>query len=185
MKSHNIADLRRGKTHILRGDRLQQILIALGQPEGMLPVTQEIVEESDPVSMVPVYDVRASMGAGSVTEDTPISFHIAFRKEWLRKITSATTDQLAAISASGDSMEPTLSDGDTVLIDMTQRSTTREDGIYVIDYDGLLLVKRLRFDPARRVVRIISDNPKYPPTDDVSPEILRVFGRAIWLGRKL
>jgi phage repressor protein C with HTH and peptisase S24 domain len=54
-----------------------------------------------------------------------------------------------------------------------------------VDYDGLLLVKQLRFYPVRRIVRLISDNPAYDPVDNINPEDLQVFGRAIWLPRKL
>jgi len=185
LKPHNLADLRRGKTQVLRGDRLQRILVALGNPEGMLARGHSSPLCDEELVMIPVYDVRASMGAGSVSENASILHHIGFRRDWLRRITSAVPDQLAAISATGDSMEPTLSDGDTVLIDMSRRSSTREDGIFVIDYDGLLLVKRLRFDPVRRIVRLISDNPAYDPVDNINPEELSVFGRAIWLARKL
>jgi phage repressor protein C with HTH and peptisase S24 domain len=186
LKPHNIADLRRGKTQILRGDRLQRVLVALNGPSATYSL---IASKSDSppeqVVMIPVYDVRASMGAGSVSEGAVILYHIGFRKDWLQRITSSPSSQLAAISAVGDSMEPTLSDGDTMLIDMSQGPATREDGIYVIDYDGLLRVKRLRFDPVRRIVRLISDNPAYDPVDDIIPDELRVFGRAIWLARRL
>jgi phage repressor protein C with HTH and peptisase S24 domain len=185
LKPHNLADLRRGKTHVLRSDRLQSILIALGQPDGMLSPNHKTSEDDEQLVMIPVYDVRASMGAGSVADGSAILHHIGFRQDWLRRITSANVDELAAISAAGDSMEPTLSDGDTMLIDMSKRSAAREDGIYVLDYDGLLLVKRLRFDPVRRIVRLISDNAAYDPVDNINPEDLRVFGRAIWLARKL
>ena len=41
------------------------------------------------------------------------------------------------------------------------------------------------FDPVRRIVRLISDNPAYEPVDNINPSDLRIFGRAIWLGRKL
>ena len=82
-------------------------------------------------------------------------------------------------------MEPTVSNGDTVLIDTSQRASVREDGIYMLNYDGLLFVKRLRFDPVRRLVRLISDNKAYEPVDDINPDELSVFERVIWLARKL
>jgi phage repressor protein C with HTH and peptisase S24 domain len=82
-------------------------------------------------------------------------------------------------------MEPTLSDGYTVLIDMGKREEVKEDGICVIDFDGLLLVRGLRFDPVRRLARLSSDNPAYDPVGNISPGDLRVFGRVIWLARTL
>jgi phage repressor protein C with HTH and peptisase S24 domain len=34
-------------------------------------------------------------------------------------------------------------------------------------------------------MRLISDNPAHDPVDNIKPEELRIFGKAIWLARKL
>ena len=43
--------------------------------------------------------------------------HIAFDPGWLRRIASGTPEQLSIIRVEGDSMTPTLSDGDEILVD--------------------------------------------------------------------
>ena len=66
---------------------------------------------------------------------------------------------LASVQVMGDSMSPTLLDGDTIIIDCGAR-TLDVDAIYVIHMLGQRLVKRLqrRFDGS---VTIISDNAAY------------------------
>lgn len=138
----------------------------------------------DEFVMVPAYDVRASAGNGSLVEQTNIIYHMSFRSEWLKRVTNAPIDKLAVISVVGDSMEPTLSPDDTVLVDTTKLHPNG-DGIYVIAYDGMLYVKRIRIDPVRKMAQIVSDNPAYPPVENLKPDEVHVFGRVIWLGRRV
>jgi phage repressor protein C with HTH and peptisase S24 domain len=55
-------------------------------------------------------------------------------------------------------MEPTLRDGDYVLIDENINFGT--NGIYAIQYGGQILIKRLQFKMDGTIL-IISDNDKY------------------------
>jgi phage repressor protein C with HTH and peptisase S24 domain len=92
---------------------------------------------------------------------------------------------LAVIAVDGDSMEPTLRQGDLVLVDFGQTRPQRQDGIYVIRTDGGLQVKRLQVEVATTRVTILSDNERYQPQVGVRPSDLTVVGRVIWLGRQI
>lgn len=133
---------------------------------------------------IPVYDADASAGPGSHVEIDTVRHHILFRTDWLRQVTLAPAARLMAVGIVGDSMEPTLRSGDTVLID-TLIQSPREDAIYVLRYDGVLQAKRLRVDPVNRLVSIISENPLYPPLINVNPADIHVAGRVIWIGRRV
>lgn len=133
---------------------------------------------------IPAYDIHASAGHGAVVNHEAILYYLSFRKEWLKAISNAPLDKLSVIRVDGDSMEPTLSHDDTVLVDMTQ-TTPQRDGIYVVLYDSVLLVKRLRMDPSRGTLAIVSDNPAYPPVEKVKTDELRVAGKVLWLGRRV
>lgn len=151
-----------------------------------LPGWRQAPAFAEEFAMVPVYDARASAGAGAINTDTaPVCFS-AFRWEWLRRVTQAPTDQLAVIQVAGDSMEPTLHHGDHVLIDRTVTRWTR-DGLYVIRYaiSEELMVKRLLWVPSSRTFSIRSDNPAYGNTEGVGPDDLSVVGRVLWLGRNI
>ena len=138
----------------------------------------------DEFTNIPVYDVRASAGNGSIIEHENIMYYATFRTDWLRYITNAPFEKLCVIRVDGDSMLPTLANDDTVLVDMTQ-THPRKDGIYVIQYDGALMVKRVQIDPVRRIASIISDNEYYAPITDLVPDEINVAGRVIWLGRRV
>lgn len=134
---------------------------------------------------VPVFDMRASAGAGSIVDENPQPIHASFyRLEWLRRVTMAGPDQLAVVRVSGDSMWDTLHDGDHVLIDRTQVSL-RKEGLFVIDVEGEVYVKRCSFRPDTKRVMMRSDNPAYPTWDNINPDHVVVIGRVIWLGRHL
>jgi phage repressor protein C with HTH and peptisase S24 domain len=85
----------------------------------------------------------------------------------------------------GDSMVPTLHDGDAVLVDMT-RQFPSPPGIFVLD-DGMgLVAKRLEHIPNSDppAVRVISDNTLYPAYERTADEI-RIIGRIRWFAREI
>ena len=66
--------------------------------------------------------------------------------------------QFSGAQVVGDSMEPTLHDGEPVVF---VRDFIQGDGIYVLAVNGELLVKRLQFDRILGKLHIISDNTRY------------------------
>jgi phage repressor protein C with HTH and peptisase S24 domain len=82
-------------------------------------------------------------------------------------------------------MEPTLRQGDKVLVDFGQTRPGRKDGIYVLRSDDGLQVKRIQTNLASRTLSILSDNPLYEPLRDIQADMITVIGRVIWLGRQV
>jgi len=111
-------------------------------------------------------------------------YQLAFREQWLDRITSAKDEDLAVLFADGDSMEPTLRDGDTMLIDRSQVNI-RRPGIYVIGFEGTLNVKRVSVNELEGTIRISSDNPAYSSYDATLEDNFQVAGRVVWIGRKI
>lgn len=102
----------------------------------------------------------------------------------LQRVADGRYASLAAHLVEGDSMAPTLLDGDHVLIDMADQLPLR-DGIYVIESDSQPVVKRLSVNPATQRIAILSDNASYPSFADCDPLQVRAVGRLVWLGRRL
>ena len=98
-------------------------------------------------------------------------------------LTRAKSASLSIIHVLGDSMEPTLSDGDEVLVDASDQGLRLRDGIYVLRADDALVVKRVTLKPGGRKITISSDNSAYPSWDDVDRSEIQVVGRVIWFGR--
>ena len=147
----------------------------------------EIVQiGGDRFAMLPVHDATVSAGPGAEGEEAVPASRIAFRVDWLKRVARGKLGDLVVLTVDGDSMEPTLRQGDTVLVDIGQRHPTRKDGIYVIRTDGGLQVKRVAANPTNGRISVISDNRElYPSFADLSPDEIRVIGRVIWLGRQV
>lgn len=130
---------------------------------------------------VPFYDVEASCGHGAWNDEENIISTLAFRKDWL-KAEGLDAAHLAVIRSRGDSMEPTIQSGDTLLIDLRVTSP-RTDGIYIIEQDGGLSAKRIQRAPDGTLY-IRSDNPAYREFV-MSPDTpLNIIGRLVWFGRR-
>lgn len=87
---------------------------------------------------------------------------------------------LAGARVKGDSMEPTLKDGEPVVY---ARGAIEGDGIYVISILDELFVKRLSRNILDQTVTIISDNTLYPPiVYSMDREGLEILGKVVfWL----
>ena len=130
---------------------------------------------------VPRLGLDASAGPGRLTGEgeEPIGA-FGFTADWLRA-RGLDPAMLSAIAVAGDSMDPTLRDGDEILVDRTPRPP--RDGIHVVMVEGALLVKRL--DTGRPgTIGLISDNDAYSRVDLPAAGV-RVIGRVIWKGGRL
>jgi hypothetical protein len=134
---------------------------------------------------VPRLDVGASAGAGAFDGDERPQAHIAFDPVWLRRIARGAPDLLSIIRVAGDSMAPTLADGDDILVDRGDGAARVRDGIYVLRIDDALVVKRLAVNPAARTLSVGSDNPAYPGWPDCAPGAVDIVGRVVWTGRRI
>lgn len=128
-------------------------------------------------------DVGAAAGAGALEGREQGRAHLAFDPAWLRRIARGAPDQLSIIRVDGDSMAPTLVDGDDILVDSGDGAARLRDGIYVVRRDEALVVKRVALDSAGKRLSIRSDNPAYPAWPDCDPASVAIVGRVVWAGR--
>ncbi len=135
--------------------------------------------------LVPRLDVRASAGHGAADGDERLVARVGFHPGWLRELTGGSPAGLSMIRVSGDSMVPTLADGDEILVDRGDAADRLRDGIYVLRVDDMLMVKRLAINPAARSISIVSDNAAYPVWADRDPGEIEIIGRAVWTGRRI
>jgi hypothetical protein len=134
---------------------------------------------------VPRLAVNAAAGAGALAGDEQQAGHIAFDSAWLRRVARGAPEQLSIIRVAGDSMVPTLADGDDILVDRGDAAARLRDGIYVLRIEDALVVKRLALNPAARTLSVRSDNPAYPGWPDCDPAAVEIVGRVVWAGRRI
>lgn len=109
-------------------------------------------------SSIPLYDTPASAGHGSFFDSENIIQHVPFDTAWLKR-EGLTSKDLVCLPIKGDSMTPSLIDGDIVLIN---RARKHGDGVFVLRIGDALRIKRVQW-LANGSLRISSDNPLYQP----------------------
>lgn len=130
--------------------------------------------------MIPVYDVQLS------SDNNPPELKyietekkLPFDSQWLQK-NKLNPRYLKVLYVYGDSMLPSMSDGDTVLID-TSKTKIIDRKIYAVVIGGEPKIKRLKqkFDGA---IEVISDNPVHGvetiPTNGL--DHLLIIGQAVY-----
>ncbi|MDO8769565.1 MAG: S24 family peptidase [Burkholderiaceae bacterium] len=133
---------------------------------------------------IPKYEITASAGNGSIIHDESVVDHLAFKRSWVMESLGLDPKHLALIDVGGDSMSPTIDNGDLILLD-TRKGRPKSEGVYVINLHGALLVKRIRMK-LNGVIEVCSDNPRYQTETVTSEEAgrLTMVGRVVWHGRK-
>ncbi|MGL4562233.1 MAG: LexA family transcriptional regulator [Brevinema sp.] len=160
---------------------------------GKSPITQNIINvlkdhnldlslhtEQKQMS-IPIVDVQASAGAGVenvaelVTDSLPMS----------DKFSSHFGDNVAIISVCGDSMEPTISHQDWLLV--RRQEEIHSEGIFVFLQDNELRVKRIQKELSGRVL-VISDNEKYHTEVYTQEDLVlletKIIGRVVGIIQK-
>ncbi|PJG48773.1 peptidase S24 [Sphingobium sp. LB126] len=148
------------------------------------PETPTKMRSLPAVITVPRLSLGASAGPGSLDEDERTAGVMAFDANWLRHL-GVRPQKISIIRVDGESMAPTLSDGDEIMVDHDDDAIRLRDGVYVLRLDGVLMVKRVAMGPRRGLFSVLSDNPHYPDWIDIDPALVMIVGRVVWTGRRL
>lgn len=135
-------------------------------------------------ALIPGYNVQVVAGHGSLVGNESPTRELAFQRTWLR-YRGLHESHLALVFAKGDSMEPTISDNETLMVD-TSEQKLRDGHIYVIRNGDHLLVKRIQ-TLWNDGVQLLSDNKEYPPQEISRSDLnsLEVIGKVVWVGKDL
>ncbi|MES1936717.1 prophage transcriptional regulator [Salinisphaera hydrothermalis C27AD] len=133
---------------------------------------------------VPLYDVEAAAGHGSLVTNEEVRGRYAFRRDFVRS-QGWRPEDLALITGRGDSMPGVIDDGQLVLVNLAQTDISGE-GIYVLRLEGHLVIKAVQRDHKGNVY-IRSTNQIYREIVVPREELheLQIIGRAVWTDRLL
>lgn len=149
---------------------------------------QAPVQESQPLCdvdlmFVPMVEARVSAGTGSFQTELGSERLYAFRSDFLTR--KGQPSQMVLLHVSGDSMEPEIRHGDTVLIDQSQ-CEPRPGTIYAVRVGELIYLKVVDALPDSLVLKSI--NPAYEPMKvDLRGDLVdgvSILGKVIWWCRE-
>lgn len=89
-------------------------------------------------------------------------------------------DEIWLFPVKGDSMLPTFSHGDIVVVERWKGADPEEGRIYVVSIKGEILAKRAHWDDGRLILQ--SDNSAYADVvvPDSEPDNIKVLGEVVW-----
>lgn len=120
-------------------------------------------------------DIYASAGGGAENYEIDEEY-LHIDQETLIRLGAISAKNVEAINVMGDSMEPTLNDGNIVFIDKTLTEISR-GGIFVVATPGGLFIKRVQLK-ADGMVDLISDNDAYL-AESLRAEDIKVVGKIV------
>lgn len=109
---------------------------------------------------VPEYDARAAAGHGAINEEPEIRSAFPIPRSMIEGM-GVQPQMLRMMKAKGNSMEPDIRDGDTMIV-VIGEDTVRDGEIYVINIGDDTLVKQLQLEPDGGLT-LISRNPAFAP----------------------
>lgn len=161
----------------------------------LVPLGYKLPKDFDPFSVpapeipaghvrIPVHEAFSSIGASGDPVDHPaVLGHIDVTEGWAREHLGQRIEQIRALPVIGDSMSPTINEGDLAFVDVAVKRF-ETDAIYVIVWQDRLLIKRLTINLAQNCLEVSSDN-RVNPTQQIPPseiDTLNVRGRIkAWL----
>lgn len=176
---------------IAEGAEVSLVWLATGngpmRPKGVVPqpMLNDQPRFAADLAMIPHLNIQASAGAGMLNHHEDTVGFLAFQASWLSR-KGINPQNARVLTAHGDSMEPTIRDGDVLLVD-TSIDAVINHGIYVLVFAGMLLVKRLSKKLDGSVI-IRSDNRETYDDEIVPVENLTdliIAGRVMWFGRTI
>lgn len=142
-------------------------------------ILPQTLQNEEPIKVVsdenilnlPVYG-KASAGRGYINFEAPNYFMPITKGNFSKKS--------FFVEITGDSMTPTLEDGEFALVDPENIDYVKNK-IYVVTYNDEGYIKRLEFKEKLRIITLKSDNPEYDDIDisEEMQEYFKINGRVV------
>lgn len=158
-------------------DKIMTVLnCSLGELIPEMSVKNDVVKENTNPDNVSIDIISATPCCGNgadVSEEVIGKWSMPLTD--FKYLTSTTPERVKQMRVVGDSMQPTINEGDYILVD-TSHNTFDVEGIYLIRMINGLAVKRLQ--AGLTSLSIVSDNPNYKPLNASIGEV-SIVGKVI------
>jgi len=140
-------------------------------------VVQSIQAQSEKFEKIHYFkDIYASAGGGAENYEES-SKYLTLDQEIVNHLGGKSSiKNIQALNVLGDSMEPTLNDGDIVFMD-TMSNNLNRNGVYIVTTPIGLFIKRLQLK-SNGMVALVSDNESY--SDElVNADDIKILGKVV------
>jgi len=103
---------------------------------------------------------------------------------WLGRLCDQPAS-VAILPIVGESMEPTLCNGDEVMISRVRFQESVREGLYAIRGSSEIFVRRIAIDPTKNRLTVLTDHPAYPSWQGIQRKGVDIVGRVIWIGARV
>ena len=129
-------------------------------------------------------DLRYGLGGTFIDSDEGIETEQRqFSRAWLQRVTDSPPALLFWARGQGNSMSPTIEDGEIVLIDRSQTKPWMDDLIFACALGEIGMIKRLR--PRADHVKLLADNAAVAEDIAGPDDHLQIIGRVVAVVKKL
>ena len=130
---------------------------------------------NEDVAVIDMIDATACCGDGVDNLPEKVCGHWKLPLAEFKSLASGNPNNIKMLRVQGDSMQPTINEGDFVWVDVSN-NFVGSDGIYLIRMATGLAVKRLQAGLSNVVIK--SDNPTY---SDITAEVgeLKIIGKVV------
>jgi phage repressor protein C with HTH and peptisase S24 domain len=163
-------------------DRHKVLTLAGVQSKGSELAPEELARVLG-LQLIPEVDIAYSLGGGTLVDEFAETRMVPFRADWLARLTRGRDANVFLTAGRGDSMMPTILDGDDVLVNRSENVINDQDRIWAVGYGELGMIKRVRRLPSG-IFQLNSDNPSVSSIDATEDELF-IVGRVIWIGRRI
>ena len=168
--------LERGEGVVQGAPRIQTSSVA-----GNDPLEQAGMDAFDEFARVPKVQAMLCAGGGSFETELGVKEYYAFRRNWLER--RGDPARMVLMDVTGNSMEPEIKEGDTVLIDQSQGRIIA-GGVFALGIEDTVMIKRVEKQPGALILH--SDNTDYSSIRLMGEELdqVRIIGKLIWIARE-
>ena len=103
---------------------------------------------------------------------------------WLGRLCEQPAS-VAILPIVGEAMEPTLCNGDEVMISRVRNQESVREGLYAIRGSSEIFVRRIAIDPTKNRLTVLTDHPAYPSWQGIQRKGVDIVGRVIWIGARV
>ena len=149
------------------GVNLEWLALGVGDMDGVEPQSKKsevnlIASNDETFSVIEdCREVRISAGGGGFNDEYKPYQTTKVEKAWLDSRRLKAED-CAMFLVSGDSMYPTLKDGEEIIVDRSEKEL-KDGKIFVLNNEGAMLVKKVQI--TYNGITLISQNTEYAPIE--------------------